>query len=176
MVFDVESAGLHGEGFAVGFVVLDEQGKVHEEMLLVAPISSTSTINLDTILWLQQNVPQMPIGYKLTEEMRWRFWEEWEKWREKGATLWADCCWPVEANFLTQCIFDDFANRKQSGPYPLCDIATLAIACGVDPTATQPRQPNELPPHNPHNDARQSARLLLRYLRRLGVIDPFVQE
>lgn len=168
MVFDVESAGLHGEGFAAGFVVVDEQGKVHEEMLLVAPVPSI--IDLDTILWIQQNVPQMPTGYKLAEEMRWRFWGEWEKWQEKGATLWADCCWPVETNFLTECIFDDFANRKQKGPYPLCDIATLAVACGIDPTATQARLSNELPPHNPLNDARQSARLLLQYLRQLGAI------
>jgi hypothetical protein len=39
-VFDVESAGLHGEGFAVGFVVVDREGNKRDEGLFVAPVNS----------------------------------------------------------------------------------------------------------------------------------------
>ena len=35
MIFDVESIGLHGEGFAVGYVVVNGDGKTLEEGMFV---------------------------------------------------------------------------------------------------------------------------------------------
>jgi hypothetical protein len=47
-----------------------------------------------------------------------------------------------------------------SGPYPLHDLASILLAHGRDPLAKNERLPEELPEHDPLNDARQSARLL----------------
>ena len=79
----------------------------------------------------------------------------------------ADCCWPVEANFLAQCIADN-KQRTGDGPYPLLDVSSFLVATGSDPLKQYPRLPNELPAHNPLADARQSARLLRTCLVQLG--------
>jgi len=76
--------------------------------------------------------------------------------------MWADCSWPVEARFLARCVENDFDKREWEGPYPLHEIATVLLLAGKNPSEKFPRQENELPEHNPLNDARQSARLLLQ--------------
>ena len=171
MVFDVESVGLHGEGFYVGLVVVDETGKELESL--------TFMCDPDDVIgtpegrdWVKTNVPKNTIlGEPMTlAEVRTAFWDVWLLWKERGATLWADCSWPVEARFLAECVDDSAQAREWEGPYPLHEIATLALACGVNPLGTFERLPNELPAHNPLNDAAQSARLLIGYMRQLGIV------
>jgi hypothetical protein len=164
-VFDVESIGLHGEGFAVGVVVADHNGVLREEKLITCdPMKARGTF--EDRLWVEQNIPKLPVGYGEASQVRTHFWRHWEFWRDKGATMWADCAFPVETNFLADCIKDEPA-RAFVAPYPLHDIATLALICGVDPTETQIRLVDEKPVHNPLKDARQSARLLMEYLQEL---------
>ena len=164
MVFDVESAGLHGDGFAVGWVVVQRMGllvpKTLEEGIAVAPLDGDYP-------WVRENVLAVlpPPDHSSPEAVRETFWAAWKLWRGQDVLLAADVAWPVEANFLTACIAEGRGQRDWDGPYPLVDIASVRLAAGLDPLAEVERLADEMPAHNPLNDARQSARLLMEALR-----------
>ena len=164
MVLDVESVGLHGEGFAVGYVVCNQRGEVLEEATLACDPGHASG-KPENRAWVLANVPEMDHDYFTPEAVRNGFWTRWMHWKEHGAVLVADCCWPVEARFLAACVDDGGGSREWDGPYPLHDLASVLLALGRDPLATNERLPTELPAHHPLNDARQSARLLMEALR-----------
>ena len=167
MVFDVESVGLHGESFAVGWVVMEpERFEVIDEGIIVARYASHTT---GTNEWVEQNViSHLPAPTVHTPfQMREAFWAMWREWAQRGAHLYADCGWPVEARFLAACV--DQARysaqvRDRDGPFPLHEIADWYEAAGVREVE---RLPNELPEHNPLNDARASARGLAMAIKKL---------
>lgn len=163
LVFDIESIGLHGEGFAVGWVVISSLGAVYEESLLSCPPDAANGTS-DSRAWVAKNIPPMAVTHKSPHGVRQAFWAVWELWKKNGAVLVADCCWPVEARFLAQCVDDDPRAREWGGPYPLHDLASVLLANGKDPLAITERLPNELPQHNPLADAKQSARILIAAL------------
>jgi hypothetical protein len=181
-VFDVESIGLHGEGFAVGYVIIDQAGTELESGMAVCLDQAAYGIPSDRD-WIRKNVrpalkekldpppTRMIAYYEEPRDVRNFFWGAWVKWgMDEGAMIAADCPWPVEARFLNQCI-DDFPEaRRKHGPYPLFDITTLMFATGKDPLATTGRLTNELPEHNPLADSRQSARLLIQCLKQLKLL------
>lgn len=163
MVIDVESVGLHGEGFAVGYVVLDEQGIEVASGLFSCPHAKAEGTFEDRTWIIENVIPHLPLpNCKGPEQVRTYFWTEWMALKTEGPVeMWADCAWPVETNFLAACVADFPASRNWDGPYPLHDVATMLKASDQDPMATYLRLPSELPAHNPLADARQSARLLL---------------
>lgn len=162
MVFDVESVGLHGEGFAVGYVVVAPDMEV--------AVGTRYTCHPDRAnggpegrAWVAENCPPVEIDCASPRTVRNRFWQDWLLMKERGAVLVADCAWPVEARFLAACVDDDPEARQWQGPYPLHELASFMVAAGMDPMATYDRLPDE-PQHDPLGDARQSARLLIRAL------------
>lgn len=166
LVFDVESVGLHGEGFAVGYVVKRLDGEhVADGCFACDPdLVGTTQQHADSDAWLRANVPPIPANCESGREVRSKFWALWLEWKAKGAVLVADCAWPVEARFLAACVDDDPVARNWEGPYPLHDLASVLLAAGKDPLATAERLPIELPAHDPVNDAMQSARILVETL------------
>lgn len=162
-VFDVESVGLHGEGFAVGIVVIGEDGSTLFEGIAACPPESCFGDNED-MKWVLENV-KVETTHGYSDGVRYFFWTAWREWADKGASCWADCLWPVEAKFLEACIADDPKRRNWEGPYPFFDISTLLLAAGKNPLENFNRKPNELPAHNPLNDARQSARILYELIK-----------
>lgn len=188
-VFDVESQGLYGEAFAVGWVVTDGCGQVMEEEFAVCNPEVVVGGDQKDVQWLKENVypwlrgmdAQFPesgsvsmkdptTGVPVTicadhPTLREVFWRVLERWIIRGAEVWADVPVPVEANFLRSCVSASPA-RKWKAPYPLYDAATLSLISGTAGTVT--RQENELPAHHPLMDARQSAREVLVGLKRLG--------
>lgn len=171
MVFDVESVGLHGEGFAVGYVVVRPDGQeIHAARYSCPP--SRAWGNKDGEEWARQNVPAFEHTHGHPEFVRSAFWVDWSHWEAQGAVLVADCSWPVEARFLIEAVKDALdpewgagvEDRTWQGPYPLYDVSTAMLMAGRDPLATYGRLPNELPEHDPLADARQSARLWLECL------------
>jgi hypothetical protein len=182
MVFDVESVGLHGEGFAVAWVIMTGDGAIESEGSLGCPPDEADGLPRDRA-WVAANV-NVPAKCSMCanpEEVRDRFWDVWQVAKAQGATLWAECLWPVEANFLSEAVQDasySLTNaddamfvRQWEGPYPFHDIATFRLAAGFDPLGSFPRLPNEQPAHDPLCDARQSARLLIEAIRRLHGFD-----
>lgn len=165
MVFDVESIGLHGEGFAVGWYVIDRSGE-RLDYGSHACDPNLAKGEHEGRVWIADNVPNLSLTCDDPVEVRRRFWVAWRYWQDKGAVLVADCAWPVEARFLINCVDDDFAERMWQGPYPLHELASFMVAAGFDPMATYDRLPDE-PQHNPLGDAKQSARLLLMALKKL---------
>jgi hypothetical protein len=161
MIFDVESNGLHGEGFAVGWVIQDDKGAI-----VADGFASSEVESIDP--WVAREVlPHLPPAtHDNAADVRSVFWAAWQKAKAQGATLWADCGWPVEANFLSACVADDI-NRAWEGPYPMHEIATVFAIAGIDPTAKHDRLPGETA-HHPTGDSRQSARLLFDALGKIS--------
>jgi hypothetical protein len=159
IVFDVESVGLQGEGYAVGYVVIFKGHEVGFDMFACPPCMAEG-VDSDR-LWISKHIPSLDVNCKDPFEMRQRFWSRWLQWKTYGAVLAADCAWPVESRFLAACIDDSPEERRFYGPYPLIEISTWIIAAGRDPMKANDRLERELPVHNPLADARQSARLLL---------------
>lgn len=166
MVFDVESVGLHGEAFAAGWVTMGLDGKINSEGISgVSPHKCSGS--MDGLQWVMANCVDLDsyCTQNGSDLVRMEFWSNWMHAKKLGYVLAADCAWPVEARFLIECVRDDFRMREWEGPYPLIDIASIILAHGDDPLQTFERVPNELPAHNPLNDARQSARILAKYLK-----------
>lgn len=159
-VFDVESVGLHGEGFAVAGGVYQTTGVALWEFRMSCPIDEC-TGGDEGRQWVKNNVPVLEQTHRRPLAMRDSFWCQWLNAKKDGAVMAAECAWPVETNFLTACINDD-TRRTREGPYPLHDVASWLAAAGMDPMVKYDRLPSEMPVHDPLADARQSARLLAR--------------
>lgn len=168
-VFDVESIGLHGEGFAVAGGVVFFDGRESDMYFCFACEPLVAIGADDDRLWVSKNVPPLEYLCESPKEVRGCFWTQWEmvKLLFPGIVMAAECLWPVEANFVEACIKDYPAKRNWEGPYPFHEIASYMAAAGMDPMATYERLPNETPAHHPLNDARQSARLLALALEKL---------
>lgn len=164
MVFDVESIGLHGEAWAVGWVVVDGDGVEVGRGMFVCPPYAAEGMPADRE-WVGENCPRLTVNCSTPAEVRAAFWSAWLIERAQGSVLVADCAWPVEARFLAACVDVDPNGRRWNGPYPLHEVATARMLAGLDPLATVDRLPNEEPKHNPLTDARQSARLFIEALR-----------
>lgn len=156
LVFDVESVGLHGEGFAVGGVIIDHTGQEFDSFEYGCDPNDAKG-EVEDRKWVLANCHWRE-NCDTPRLVRDRFWKHWDSARDAGITLVADCPWPVEATFLNACIADD-PTRAGKGPYPFLDVATVVHQCGGDPTGTFSRRENELPEHSPLADARQSARI-----------------
>lgn len=167
MVIDVESVGLHGEGFAVGWVVITGNGEeINSGLYHCNPSCALGYSDADRE-WIEKNIPDLGCHtHGTTNRVRNSFWTVWKGFHDEGAILVADCPWPVETKFLSQCIKDSLSHRALQSPYPLIDVASVRLAAGLDPIAQVDRRDNELPVHNPLCDARQSARLLLEALQK----------
>lgn len=166
-VFDVESVGLHGEGFAVaGGVYVD--GSPLSEFRFCCPPSEARGEDSDRE-WVALNVPTMEASHASPAEVRDAFWLAWlaAKSTHPDINMAGECIWPVEAAFVTACIQQDLVARAAAGPYPFHDIASFMLSAGMDPLASYERIAGETPCHEPLADARQSARLLAVALGRL---------
>jgi hypothetical protein len=165
-VFDVESIGLHGEGFAVGYVITDDHGTCLEKGIFAcSPDRAQGDDNGRP--WVMEHV-EPAIGRfncETPRDVRRRFWNTWlnakDRARASSLNLYmvSDVAWPVEANFLSACI-SDLGLGAFDGPYPLIDVSSVRLAKGLNPLGEETRLVLELPLHNPMADALQSARLL----------------
>lgn len=170
-VFDVESVGMHGEGFAVGGGVYLENGAAQWEFSESCPIESVLGKELDR-QWAIKNIPATLVITKHSPEgVRSMFWKWWLKAKSEGALMATDCGFPVEARFLRDCIYDNYTDRKDDAPYPLIEISSVLFCAGMDPIGTYDREPSEMPKHDPTADARQSARILALALSRIGSLE-----
>mgnify|MGYP000680391022 CR=1 FL=1 len=94
-VFDVESNGLYGPGFAVGWVLMDHGNTVSTGFL-------RCPVDAEISPWVVENViPYLePENCKSSLDLRHKFWDAWMAAKALGATAWADCAFPVEVDAL----------------------------------------------------------------------------
>lgn len=166
LCMDVESIGLHGEAFAVGWVVVDSNGREKTSGCIACdPVFAKG--NDDDRAWVADNIPPLPITHNTPAEVRAAFWQVWQHWRQQGARLLCDCGWPVEARFLAACVDDIGVTSHGLGPYPLLDVSTLDLLLGGDSTEPTARTKNAYA-HHPEHDARRSARRWKAHLATLS--------
>lgn len=170
-IFDVESLGLHGEGFAVAGGIWKSGGTNVLEFAHHCALNCVRQGAEGDREWVRENVtiPEISTVHAHPSQVRRQFWEIWKtaKQLNPGIVMAAECQWPVEARFLLNCVDDARAARNWEGPYPIHEIASIMLAAGMDPMATYNRLENELPAHEPLADARQSARLLFEAISKL---------
>ncbi|MDO5691295.1 MAG: hypothetical protein Q4G70_02300 [Pseudomonadota bacterium] len=172
MVFDVESIGLHGEGFSVAWqvmewsgsawMVLDEQWWRCDPALAQGLDSDRAWVAEQVLPMLDQQLagaPSVAGECASPAALRRCFWQSWLSWRARGAWLVGQCVWPVETNFLSACVRDLGESEHFSGPYPLLDIAAWQVLKGQDPRRPTPRLVDEQPRHHPMADVRCAARI-----------------
>jgi hypothetical protein len=167
LLFDVESVGLHGEGFAVAWELLSADLQVVESGYFGAPAERAAGIDSDRA-WIAEHVlPHLPPPpQREPREVRDLFWKTWLRAKANGARLVADCAWPVETRFLSACVDDDPLRRAWEGPHPLLDVAVVRLGAGLEPLMKEPRLPHELPEHDPRADVVFSRRRLAQALGR----------
>ena len=181
--FDVESVGLFGPPFCFGYVVVDETGKEHEaeiygwdyrkEDLSTAAFTRSGldarwSFSKEDREWVAVNVVNhLPDGWdncdcvldlltSVYEDVWLRCQKEYE-----NLVFVSDCPFPVEANFVETMLRVLDKRNMDHSPYPLLDVGSVLVGRGLDPLKEYERKPNELPAHNPVNDARQSVRIML---------------
>lgn len=171
--FDVESVGLYGEGFAVGYCVSDGEKEI-ESGIFNCPLH-TAKGNTEDNNWVRKNVvPHLPEpNCEYPEEVRYKFWEVLQRYKEEeeykeGLVVLVDCGYPVEYRFLKDCVLVSPETRKWEVPYPIHEVGTALLLTGQNPLENYERLPNEMPKHNPLADARQSLRLFLECSNYLG--------
>ena len=176
MVFDVESLGLHGEGYALGWTIVEEGHESNYGYFATSPESVEPCITAGkesieaSIEWLNRNVhlPRLTTGSP--REIRDQFWSTWLNVKRRGGKLWSDVNWPVEANFLSDCVRDDHDEREWDGPYPLMDIGSLRRLMNITPATVVFNSYHTGGAHNPLYDARESAKYVVGLGRMLGAI------
>ncbi len=166
-VFDVESVGLHGEGFAVAGGVYLANGATQWEFCYSCPIDVAAGDD-ESRRWVRENVPFFGETHRSTKGVRDAFWQDWLKAKTQypEIVMAVECGWPVEARFLCAVIDDEPEGRRWKGPYPLQEIASFMAKVGMDPMTSYERKASEQPAHNPLADSRLSARLLCEALNK----------
>lgn len=179
-VFDVESIGLHGEGYAVAGGVYFADGTLDKssEFVLCCQPDQANGEEGDR-QWVHDNVPHLEeTNCGTPREVRKRFWKRWMNARSEypGIVMAGECVWPVESGFLAACVQDNPQECRWEGPYPLHEIASFMLAAGMDPMATYDRLESEEPKHHPLADARQSSRLLCEALDKIAEANQRISE
>ncbi|MHB1417198.1 MAG: hypothetical protein ACYC1C_18285 [Chloroflexota bacterium] len=164
LVFDIESIGLHGEAFAVGYVLVDGEGRELESGIFACPPAQARGQESQRS-WVEEHVPSLPLTHDNPRGVRDAFWSLWMEAKGKGAQLVAEIAWPVETNFLSACVQDLPAQREKESDTLLYDLSTARLVRGLGSADKEERLPDELPKHNPLADAMQTARLFVSALK-----------
>lgn len=175
--FDIESIGLRGPGFCVGYAVWNDgleeaSGIIGTEVGYVTGLNRWRPSGVavekpcfteDDQRWISRNVvPHLPVlGRTDLVEVRAQFWELWKLYQRRGAVLLVHTPFPVETNFLSACLADDPSRLANGTPLPIIDVKSLILASGKLGESEEywPRLPGEKPAHNPVCDARRAARI-----------------
>lgn len=157
-MFDVESDGLYGHGFAVGTVVATPDGEIIDTFEMKSNVSITDN-------WVKENVlphlGDMP-SCETSKELRTKFYDFYMKYKN-SCIVYSDCNFPVETNFLTEVVRDDEDNRKWEMPFPLMDVATVKNINVSRNYFYKVNTGKKIRQHNPLDDAIASLYFLLHY-------------
>jgi hypothetical protein len=159
--FDLETNNLHGKPFAIGAVVIDGHGKVHDTFTGRCPIDG----EIDP--WVKVNV--MPVIKDMAEthgtyeDMREAFWRWYVAAEQTSDYVLVSNGYPVEYRFLIDCQEANLDERYWQHPFPILDLASLLVAVGQEPGAyknelrKKVRAGASFAQHHPFDDAKLAA-------------------
>ena len=161
--FDAETDGLFGPVFAIGAVVMDQEGNILDQFtgcFIGEPVVNP---------WVQENCFPLPEDfavYASREELLDAFWNFYMQHRSKCVAL-ADTPFPVEAGLMRKCIERDLQNRMPFSPYPIIDVASIFFANGLS-TETDRMEFSGYAGkrHDPLADAIASARCAIKFMNK----------
>lgn len=169
LCFDLETNGLHGQAFAIGALVIDMQGKVHDQF--TARIRLTSKVDQ----WVADNVlpaiADMEVTHKNYKEMREAFWTWFVTAQAKSDYTIVSNGYPVEYRFLLDCQDADIEARYWQHPFPLIDLSSLLLGLGQltegakKDLANKATKDESLKSHHPLHDAKATALTAIEALR-----------
>ena len=175
MSIDVESIGLHGEGFSVGWCVMGLQSF---EVLALGSFQCSTTLcegeDRDRE-WVvgncevnepPKNIRGLEVAFQFFDSpknLRKAFFTVMRLYAAQGCVFAADCPYPVETNLIHSYIKEQVKNpsfNSFNGPYPFLDITSMLLARGVNPMVEVERLDYEIK-HSALGDSLQSLRLLV---------------
>lgn len=173
--FDLETNGLHGKAFAVGAVIMDADGKVHDEFTARARL----TEKVDD--WVKDNVlpsiADMPITYDNYKDLREAFWAWFVPAQEKADYVLVNNGYPVEYRFLLDSQEANLDERYWQHPFPILELSSLMIMTEHGAGASRRALRKVLDEdfhhkiHHPLEDARMALRLAFEAFRLAGYLD-----
>ena len=155
MMIDVETDGLQGEAFAVGYVIFLPNGNTLSEDMRWVKTELTDP-------WCKEHIPCMDPAKQLENHQQLRAWFVKRYLKHKPQYVCADHIYPCESNFLAL-----VSKEHNQIFYPLIDTFAVCESIKLHTDLIpfdSPRNDLEVPRHNPLCDARQSVRQYLYYL------------
>lgn len=159
--FDLETNNLHGKPFAIGAVVIDRQGKVHDSFTARCPIEG------EVDPWVKTNVlpviTDMAQTHGSYEDMREAFWRWYLPAEEMSDYVLVSNGYPVEYRFLLDCQEADLEARYWQHPFPILDLTSILVAKGQDTEGyknqirKKVRKDMTFAQHHPFDDAKLAA-------------------
>lgn len=159
--FDLETNGLHGDAFAVGAMIMDSKGQIHEQF------AGRSRLTSKVDPWVKANVlpaiVEMPISHKDSRELREAFWHWYLEAEAKSDYVLVNNGYPVEYRFLIQCQEENLDERYWHHPFPILDLFSLLIQVGYRSTSSRNKLiadvvgQEQFLIHNPLHDAKLAA-------------------
>lgn len=159
--FDLETNNLHGQPFAIGALVIDGHGTVHDSFTARCPIAG----ELDD--WVKANVlpviKDMAQTHGSYEDMREAFWRWYRAAEPASDYVLVSNGYPVEYRFLIDCQEASLEERYWQHPFPILDLTSILLAKGLE-TGSQKnqvrkkvRQSASFAQHHPFDDAKLAA-------------------
>ncbi len=171
--FDLEANGLHGPAFAVGAIVIDGHGKIHDQF------TGRCEINGKVDEWVAKNVlpaiETMPITHKGYKDLREAFWDWYILAELKSDYVLVNNGYPVEYRFLLQCQEENLEERYWQHPFPILDLSSLLLQVGHTPVTGKSALFAEVShakkvAHNPLDDAKVAALMAFKAFKLAGQI------
>lgn len=134
-IVDCESDGLYGEIFSIAAIVLDRNFSMIDMFYGVSEMALKEVKDswvIENIVPIFKNRREESTSYLKPEDLRYSFWNFYMKYQKSSAVI-ADFGVPVESNLFRKCVMDDEDERRFLAPYPLHELGTILMSCGIDP-------------------------------------------
>lgn len=159
--FDLEANNLHGTPFAIGALVVDGHGKVHDSFTARCPIKG------EVDPWVQTNVlpaiKDMAETHGSYEDLREAFWRWYLAAESASDYVLVSNGYPVEYRFLIDCQEANLEERYWQHPFPILDLTSILVARGQESKIYKTqirkriRQEATFAQHHPFDDAKLAA-------------------
>jgi len=172
LCFDLETNALHGQTFAIGALIVDASGKIHDEFTARVAIKG----EIDD--WVTGNVlpviEDMEITHGTYEAMRESFWRWFVVAQEKSDYVLVSNGYPVEYRFLLDCQDADIEERYWQHPFPIIDLTSMLLLLqkthNIDKKtlSLQVQQNMVYRVHHPLDDAKKAALMAFEAIKVSG--------